>query len=136
MDILLVVRDCLMRDQIKVGLQQFEDFTVTTGEGYSAINDLRQVHYDCVFLEIDPRDQEGRRLFSHLRSFDRTTEVVVVTVPRHAKELAGEKTKMNIVSFLHRPINVTDFFRLVGRLRSRSDPSRSQEVASADERVL
>ena len=31
----------------------------------------------------------------------------------------GKESKMNITAFLHTPIRVTEFFRLVGRLRSR-----------------
>ena len=38
---------------------------------------------------------------------------------RHPKDLATEKSKLNIAAFLHPPIRVTDFFRLVGRMRAR-----------------
>ncbi len=119
MEILLVVRDKLVRDQVKVGLQQFPEFIVTTGEGYAAINELRQRHCDCVFLAADPTDGEGLRLLNHLRSFDRTTEVVPIATPRHARDMAGEKTRLNITAFLHTPIDPAEFFRLVGRLRAR-----------------
>ena len=119
MDVLLVVRDRLTCDQVKVGLQQFPEFHVVAGEGYAAINSLRQRQYDCVFLSVDQQDREGFRLLQHLRGFDRTTEAVVVTNERHAKDLAAEKSKLNIAAFLHTPIKVTDFFRLVGRMRAR-----------------
>ncbi|MEM7199922.1 MAG: response regulator [Planctomycetota bacterium] len=119
MDILLVVRDNLVRDQIKVGLQQFQEFTITVGEGYAAINEARQHHYDSVFISVDPQRGEGLRLLQHLRSFDRTMDVVIVTTERHARDMAGEKSRLNISSFLSTPIDVTEFFRLIGRLRSR-----------------
>ncbi len=126
MEVMLVVREKLVRDQIKVGLQQFPEFTVTAGEGYAAINEARQHHYDCIFLSVDPQSREGLRLLQHLRSFDRTTEVVVVTTDRHARDMAQEKGKLN-VSFLTTPINVTEFFRLVARFRARKleqEPAR------------
>lgn len=119
MEILLVVSDRRVRDQVKVGLQQWPEFHVTWGEGYSAINDLRQHHYDCVFLEIDADKREGLKLLQHMRSFDRTTEVVVITSGKQAREMAGEKSRLNIVAFLHVPIDVAEFFRLVGRFRAR-----------------
>lgn len=119
MDILLVCREKLIRDQVKVGLQQFPEFGVTVGEGYAALNQLRQRHYDCVFLSMDPDDAEGLRLLNHLRTFDRTTEVVPITTKRHARDLAGEKTRLNIAAFLHTPIQPDEFFRVVGRLRDR-----------------
>ncbi len=126
MDILLVVRDNLVRDQIKVGLQQFPEFNITVGEGYASINEVRQHQYDCVFLAIDPRNRDGLRLLEHLRTFDKHTDVVVVTEERQARDLAGEKSRLNIGSFLHTPLDVTDFFRLVSRLHSRrkEEPAR------------
>ena len=119
MEILLIEKDQLLRDQVKVGLQQFSEFTVTSGEGYAAVNELRQRHYDCVFLGFESAQGEGLKLLKHLRGFDRTTELVAMTTPRLAKDLAGEKSKLNIAAFLHTPIEVTEFFRLVGRMRAR-----------------
>ena len=126
MDILLIVCDRLTRDQVKVGLQQFPEFTIVTGEGYAAVNTLRQRHYDCVFLEIDPEDHEGMRLLQHMRSFDRSTEAVVITTERHAKDMLREKSKMNITAFLQMPIRVSEFFRLVSRLRSRRQETEAR----------
>jgi len=119
MDILLVCRDKLIRDQIKVGLQQLPEFGVTVGEGYAALNQLRQRDYGCVFLWVDPEDGEGLRMIEHLRSFDRTTEVVAITTQRHARDLAGDKTRLNITAFLRAPVEAEDFFGVVGRLRAR-----------------
>ena len=126
MDILLIVRDRLTCDQVKVGLQQFPEFTVVLEEGYAGINTLRQRQYDCVFLEIDPQDQEGMRLLQHMRSFDRTTEAIVITTERNAKDMLREKSRMNITAFLHTPVRVAEFFRLVSRLRSRKVESAAR----------
>lgn len=112
-------KDRLVRDQIKVGLQQFSEFTVTWGEGYAAINELRQRPYDVVFIGCDSTEDECARLLKHLRSFDRTTEVIVVCGQRTGRDLHSEKSKMNISGFVHTPLNVLDFFRVVGRLRAR-----------------
>ena len=120
MEILLIERDRLARDQIKVGLQQFPEFTVTCGEGIAAINELRQKSYDCVFLGIDPDNQtEGVRLLETLRSFDRTTEVLIVTSGRAAKDMQTLKGRMSIAGFVQIPIEVNDFFRVVARFRER-----------------
>ena len=129
---LLVEKDRLVRDQIKVGLQQFAEFTVTWGEGYAAINELRQRPYDVVFIGCDNKDEECVRLLKHLRTFDRTTEVIVVCGQRTAKDLHAEKTKLNVSGFVHTPLNVLDFFRVVGRLRARRlEADRTQAAATA-----
>ena len=119
MDILLVVRDKLVRDQVKVGLQQFPEFSVTVGEGYAAINEVRQKHYDTIFLAIEGQGQAGLRLLQHLREFDRGTEVVAIANERLARDFAKEKSRLNIAAFLHTPIDAAEFFRLVARLKAR-----------------
>jgi DNA-binding NtrC family response regulator len=129
MDILLVERDRYVRDQIKVGLQQFPEITVTWGEGYAAINDLRQREYDAVFLGLPPKHDEATRLLEHLRSIDRTTELVVITGERLARDMAREKAKFNIASFVATPIRAEDFFRTVARMRERRGEGESARPA-------
>ena len=119
MEILLVESDRYVRDQVKVGLQQFQDFNVTWGEGYAALNQLRQRGFDCVFLGIEANSEEGILLLDHMRSFDPTTELVVMTSSRQAKSMSGLKARYSIIGFIHTPIVVHDFFRFLGRIRER-----------------
>lgn len=125
MDILLVEKDALVRDQVKVGLQQIPGFRVTVGAGHRGINELRSQHFDCVFLGLDPRDRESASLLQHMRSFDRTTEVVVMTGPRHAKDMAADKAKFDIHAFLQTPIEPRELFEFVGRFLERHTPQQS-----------
>lgn len=119
---LLIVKDPLVRDQVKVGLAQFSEFTVTVGIGYEGLNELRLKPFDCVFLGVDPRDKETMRWLQHLRSFDKTTELVVLADGRQIKELAAVKSRWDIHSFLQTPVAVKEFFAFVGRfLERRSD---------------
>ena len=119
MEILLIESDHLIRDQIKVGLQQFPEFTITCGEGYGGINLLRQRRYDLAFLGVRANSTEARRTIEYLRSFEQSVDVVVVTAQKTARELQSEKSRLNIWSFLSTPVQVTEFFRLVARIRER-----------------
>lgn len=119
MDVLLVEKDPLVRDLIKVGLQQFEEFQVTVGRGYAGINELRSRHFDCVFLGLDPADKHGLRLLQHLRSFDTATELYVMAPMAALRDLAAEKAKFGIHSFLGTPVDAKEFFGLVGRFLER-----------------
>ena len=120
MEILLIERDRLVRDQVKVGLQQFPELHVTCGEGFAAVNELRQKSFDCVFLGIPgDQQQDGIRLLEHLRSFDRSTEVLVVTTSRGAKDMQGLRGRLGISGIVQTPIEITDFFRAVARFRER-----------------
>ncbi|MGE3171879.1 MAG: hypothetical protein AB7O97_04585 [Planctomycetota bacterium] len=133
MDILLVEKDALTRDHLKVGLQQFPEFQVTVGIGYRGINELRSQAYDCVFLGVDPRDQESMGLMQHMRSFDRTTELVVLTAPRSARDMASDKAKFDIHTFLQTPIDPKELFEFVGRFlerhAGRDNPNRKPHRA-------
>lgn len=119
MEVLLVEKDPLIRDQVKVGLQQFPEFHVTVGTGHAGINEMRGRHFDCVFLGVDPRQKDTVKLLHHLRSFDTTTELFVLTASRNVRDMAVDKSKYDIHSFVQTPIVVKDLFGLLGRFLER-----------------
>jgi DNA-binding NarL/FixJ family response regulator len=110
-----------LRDQVKVGLQQFMEFRVTCGESFPGVNMLRTVHFDIVFLELGENTRDCLTLIRHLRSFDRSTEVVALADGRVIRDLGREKQRHGINAFLHKPLEVAEFFRLVARLRARRE---------------
>lgn len=119
MDVLLVESDPLIRDRVLVGLQQFPEIRVTVGEGYSALNIARQHSFDCIFLGVQADHQQGLRLIEHLRSFDGTTDVVVMSTERTARDMQQLKSRYRILAFLRTPLTLNEFFGLVTRLRGR-----------------
>jgi DNA-binding NtrC family response regulator len=119
MEVLLVEKDPLIRDQVKVGLQQFPEFHVTVGAGFAGINEIRGRHFDCLFLGVDPRQKDTVKLLHHLRSFDATTELFVLTAARNVRDMAVDKSKYNIHSFVQTPIVVRELFGLLGRFLER-----------------
>lgn len=119
MEILLIEKDPLVRDQLKVGLQQFPGIKVTTGVGYRGVNELRSRTFECVFLTVDPKDKESLGMLAHLRSFDQTTELVALVPSQEPKALANEKTKHNIHSLLRTPLAPKDLFSFLGRFMER-----------------
>ena len=130
MDILLVENDPLIRDQIKVGLKQFPEFHVTTGEGYAALNELRQRNYDVVFLGVEGRGARDLKLLEHMRSLDPTTELIVVTSDRQTRDMQRDKVRFGISAFLSTPIDASDFFRMIGRMRERRAMAEESQTAT------
>jgi DNA-binding response OmpR family regulator len=120
MEVLLVEKDPLIRDQVKVGLQQFPDCAVTAGTGHAAINQLRGRHFDCVFLGVDPRHKDTAKLLRSLRQVDAKIELFVLTAERNVRDMGVDKGKYDIHSFLHTPLDLREFFGLVGRFRERN----------------
>lgn len=119
MQILVIESDHLIRDTVKVGLQQFPEFSVICGEGYAGINLIRQRDFDAVILGLPPDHREGRRMIEHLREVRPDLDLIVMAPDRMVKDVAADKQRYDIWSILGTPIDVTDFFRLVSRVRER-----------------
>ena len=130
MEILVITSDKLLRDQVKVGLQQFPEFRVTCGESFPGVNMLRSIDFDLVFLELGETAHDCLTLVQHLRSFDSETELVALAEDRMVKDLSREKQRHGITAFLVNPLDVTEFYRLISRLRSR----REENAESAPSR--
>ena len=131
MEILLVEGDRLIRDQVKVGLQQIPEFTVTCGEGYGGLNELRQRDYAVVFLGAPASVQDAKRLLEHMRSIDTKTDLVVLASDQMARDLQADKARYDIWSFLPTAVSVGEFFRLIARLRERLSNEASDAPRSA-----
>lgn len=119
MQILVVESDHLVRDQVKVGLQQFPEFSVVCGEGYAGINLIRQRDFDAVILGLPPDLREARRMIEHLREVRPHLDLIVMAPEKMVKDVAVDKQRFDVWSILGTPIDVTDFFRLVARVRER-----------------
>jgi DNA-binding NtrC family response regulator len=118
-EILIIERDKVIRDQLKVGLQNFRQFSVECCEGFSGVNRARQKTFDYVFIGLNPQDQEGAGLLKAFRDLDKDTDVVIVTTHRQSKLMSGDKMRFNIFAFLGVPIDVREFFRVVARFKPR-----------------
>lgn len=132
MEILLITSDTLLRDQIKVGLQQFPEFRVTCGENFSGVNMLRSAAFDHVFLELGNTPQDSLTLLKHLRSFDRETDAVALADARTIKDLGREKQRYGLTAFLHSPLDPNEFFKLVARIRARHADNKRSERKNPD----
>lgn len=119
MEVLLVEKDPLIRDQVKVGLQQFPEFEVTVGQGNAGVDLMRGRHFDCVFLGVDPRNKATMKLLQNLRAIDKNVELFVLTAARNVRDMAVDKGKYDVHSFLQTPLDLREFFGLVGRFLER-----------------
>jgi len=119
MEVLLVEKDPLIRDQVKVGLQQFPEFKVTVGFGHSGVNQMYGRHFDCVFLGVDPRQKDTVKLLHTLRQIDASVELFVLTATRNLRDMGVDKGKYDIHTFLQTPLEMREFFGLLGRFLER-----------------
>ena len=132
MEILLITSDNLLRDQIKVGLQQFPEFRVTCGESFPGVNKLRSAAFDYVFLELGGSNQDCLTLIKHLRSFDQRTDAVALTEDRVIKDMGREKQRYGITAFLHSPLDPNEFFKLLARIRARHADAQQSDAGNPE----
>ena len=125
MDVLLVEMDPLLRDLVKVGLQQFPGVQVTVGSGLSGVSLAQGKRFGCVFVGVDPRDQSSVQLLQHLRSFEDGADLFVLTESRNVKDMAGDKARYRVHSFVPTPVVVKDFFGMFSRYLERRSEGRA-----------
>ncbi len=135
MEVLLVEKNPLVRDQIKVGLEQFPNFEVTVGHGQAGVNMMRGRRFGCVFLGVDPRQKDTVKLLHNLRGIDPHTELFVMTPSRSVKDMQADKSKFNIHSFLQTPLDLKEFFGLVGRFLERAADREKKASAQRGQRT-
>ena len=128
MEALIVENDPLVRDQLKVALQQFPDVHVATGTGYAALNELRGRAFDCVFLGLDGEPHEAIKLLQHLRAIDKDAQLFVVAPAARCRDLSAEKTKFGIHALLSAPLVPRELFAQLGRLFERR-AQRAEQAA-------
>lgn len=120
MDILVIESNKRVRDQIVVGLQNFPEFAVDTGEGFGGLNLTRGKRYDAIFLGTTcVPDDAGMQMLDSFRQSDTETDVILVTPSRKAKGHHQLRARYDVFAMLYCPIEARDFFRLVARLRRR-----------------
>lgn len=119
MDVLVIESDKRIRDQIVVGLQNFPEFAVDTGEGFGGLNLTRGKSYDFVFIGTNCSDDQGMQLVESLRQQDNDTDLILVTSSKKVKAHQQLRARYDVLALLYAPIEPQDFFRMVARLRRR-----------------
>ena len=137
MEALLVTADPLVRDLVKVALQQFPGIQVTVGRGHAGVDIARSKRFDCVFVGDVPGTAGVVKLMRHLRSFEREAAMIVIAGEAEARELTAEKSTYDVHSFLATPLVLKELFGAVARLvERRSHTSHRAAGARSSSAVL
>lgn len=119
MEVLLLESDPLVRDLVKIGLQQCAQSTVTLGKGFAGLAELRTKHFDCVFVGLPSAAPEALQLLERLRALDQAVEVFVLAPADAVKKLAATKAQFGVHAILSTPLQERELFSLVGRFLDR-----------------
>ena len=118
---LLVTGDKTVRDAVKVGLEQTQNFDVQIVEEQWAAEVSRNKEFDAVICECTLTDgRDGVELLGEVRESQPDAAFVLITRTRtQSRYLARERQTLGITGFIQVPIEPVEFFRAVMRLTER-----------------
>lgn len=121
MKALVVVDDPVLKDQIQVGLEEFGDIEAEFETGIMVLDRVRRTDYGFLFLVLDQYSRAESEFLDKLEEADPDLDILLMASDvaiRHVKE---ERSRSQILGFLHRPLRAVEFFRGVSRARSHAD---------------
>ncbi len=121
MKVLLAELDAEIQDQIHVGLEAFGDISADSARGVMALDRVRRCDYDCVFIGVGGGNDPGQELFERARDEHPELPIVIVANETSMRKFKGEKVRGKIAASLLTPLVPVEFYRMVGRLRSRTE---------------
>ena len=118
---LLVTADAVVRDMVKVGLEQTQLVDVEFVEDAWALEMAKSEPFEIVIAEYSLADgSDGVELLAQIRSELPDAELLLITRTRtQSRYLAREKQTLGIYGFVHVPIDPVEFFRTIARLLDR-----------------
>lgn len=123
MKALLWTQDPLLRDQLRAGFAASPEVEVVCAEGRRALRELEKgensgrTPVDWIWLELG--GERHAEILQEIRERNREAPLVILGEERQAKGLASLKEQWKIAGFLKLPLDPLDFFKTLGRLRSR-----------------
>ncbi len=112
--------DALIREQIESFCDQIEfiDYCLKIEDGVSALNILSSGDFDLVFLDLNMPKIKGSELIKHLNP---EAKVVIVSSD---SGFAVEAFDYNVVGYLLKPFELSDFLKVVNKLRPETEENR------------
>jgi len=117
--ILYVNGDPTTRDAMKVAFRQFEGFEGTFVDPRDFLSHLGEARFHVVFVEDMPNPRETRELLEILDQEEMRLPVVVIAEEINIKSFIHDKKRLNISTFLRKPLDPVEVFRLLNRLREK-----------------
>jgi two-component system LytT family response regulator len=128
---LIVDDEPLARDRIRMLLAGVSDVTVVgeAGDGHSAINGIRELHPDLLFLDVQMPEIDGFGVLQAIGSEQMPVTVFVTAYDQYAIKAFD----VSAVDYLLKPFDRDRFIRALARARKQIPPVPSQESGeSAD----
>jgi len=123
MKALLWTENPLLRDQLRAGFAASPEVEVICASGSHALRELERAQepgrdpIDWIWLELG---SEGRsETLQEIRERNREAPLVILGEEKDTKGLPALKEQWKIAGFLKLPLDPPDFFKTLGRLRSR-----------------
>ncbi len=123
MKTLLFIDDPLLRDQLRAGFASSSEFDVVVSSFPRGLHLLgnsdgtKPGNWDWVWVQLHDSNQEAT--LKSIRERNKEALIVVLGEQKFWEHLTTLKEEWKIAGFLSLPMDPVEFFRTVGRLRSR-----------------
>jgi len=114
MKLLVVDVESEVRDQIQVGLEAFEGFSVECARGGAALDRVRRCNYDGIFLGVTAKGNDQLR-----RITEDQPDLPIVVLGDDAVLRRVKQENPSVLGLLAMPLDAMDFYRTVARLSHR-----------------
>ena len=131
--VLLIENDKKIRDIIKVGLDNFQEFEVDFAEDGWAVSMAEAKSYDLIIADLRLGDRvDGMALIKEIRQFDAESEVLLLSHGRSSRLLTKEKALTGIMGIIPLPIEEVSFYKTLSRVRDRIQRKRRPTTYGED----
>jgi DNA-binding NarL/FixJ family response regulator len=117
MKVLIAVHDEKVQDQLKVGLETFDDISVDCATGAAVYDLVRRVEYSFMILGIQKGTREAFEPLELLKEASPELSILVIGPEQVVSHLREDRLRSRLFGFLRTPINAVEFFRAISRIR-------------------
>lgn len=127
MESLVLIEDPAVRDVVVTGLRNVSGILADSPAGFPDVDRARRRRYHAIFIDHNPNRGGSANRLARLSELAPGAEIVVVAGDRAVRALQSERSPSKISTFLELPLDVREFFRLVMRLKKKSDGRRRDQ---------
>ena len=117
--ILLIDDDDILLESTSL-LLEYHGFSVCSfSSGKTALQDLKDNHYDCVLLDLTMPDLDGGDIFLHIREFSNIP--IILTSGYAAENCFSKHSSLLTAPFIQKPYKTKDLITLIQQVLSSND---------------
>lgn len=110
--VMIITTDKEMRDTLSVGLVYTRKFEIHTASPEEVQERLCEQPFQLIFIDHPIGKTSSMDFLAEIRKKEPAAKAIVVAEKNKVKKLSERKTELNVFSFLIKPIDPVEFYKL------------------------